>query len=214
MSHTDKPTVVLVHGAFADASSFARVIPELISHGQDVVAPAVPNRSLLGDSAYIASSVRQIPGPVILVRHSYGGAVITVAGAEDNVTARCKLAAGDGGPGSGSGKLRDRRPGHHRPSPGHCGARIRVTPSLPRAAPTACRSGTNPARSGSLNLTRAGRGWPGLARGLRVDVLHEPGQSVRVGGRQDAVAEVEDMAFETGGGVEHLAGLRPHGLGR
>ncbi|MFE8950280.1 alpha/beta hydrolase [Streptomyces sp. NPDC007856] len=92
MSRSGSPTVVLVHGAFADASSFARVIPELIARGLDVVAPAVPNRSLLGDSAYIASIVRGIPGPVVLVGHSYGGAVITVAGAEDNVTAPVYLA--------------------------------------------------------------------------------------------------------------------------
>ncbi|MGW1807078.1 alpha/beta fold hydrolase [Streptomyces sp. NPDC002078] len=92
MSRSGSPTVVLVHGAFADASSFARVIPELIARGLDVVAPPVPNRSLLGDSAYIASIVRGIPGPVVLVGHSYGGAVITVAGAEDNVTALVYLA--------------------------------------------------------------------------------------------------------------------------
>ncbi|MCS0600037.1 alpha/beta hydrolase [Streptomyces sp. LP11] len=87
MSLKDNPTVVLVHGAFADASSYARVIPELIACGLDVVAPAVPNRSLLGDAAYVAAVVRQIPGPVVLVGHSYGGAVITVAGVEDNVKA-------------------------------------------------------------------------------------------------------------------------------
>ncbi|MGW1107117.1 esterase/lipase family protein [Streptomyces sp. NPDC002540] len=80
---TSAPTVVLVHGAFADASSFARVIPELLADGLEVLAPAVPNRSLHGDAAYIASIVRRISGPVILVGHSYGGAVITVAGVED-----------------------------------------------------------------------------------------------------------------------------------
>jgi len=79
-SMSDNPTVVLVHGAFADASSFARVIPELLADGTQVLAPAVPNRSLSGDAAYIASVVRQIDGPVLLVGHSYGGAVITVAG--------------------------------------------------------------------------------------------------------------------------------------
>jgi pimeloyl-ACP methyl ester carboxylesterase len=81
------PTVVLVHGAFADASSFARLIPLLLDDGISVLAPAVPNRSLAGDAAYIASVVRQIDGPVVLVGHSYGGAVITVAGTEDNVKA-------------------------------------------------------------------------------------------------------------------------------
>ncbi|MFC8508083.1 alpha/beta fold hydrolase [Streptomyces sp. NPDC057411] len=87
-----RPTVVLVHGAFADASGFARVIPELTAAGLDVVAPAVPNRGLVDDAAYIASVVRAVEGPVILVGHSYGGAVITLAGAEDNVRALVYLA--------------------------------------------------------------------------------------------------------------------------
>jgi pimeloyl-ACP methyl ester carboxylesterase len=88
-----EPTVVLVHGAFADASSFARVIPELLADGLPVVAPAVPMRSLAGDAAYIRSVIRQIDGPVILVGHSYGGAVITVAGIEENVRALVYLSA-------------------------------------------------------------------------------------------------------------------------
>jgi pimeloyl-ACP methyl ester carboxylesterase len=92
MMSTD-PTVVLVHGAFADASSFARVIAELLANGIRVVAPAVPNRSLIGDATYIASVIGQIDGPVVLVGHSYGGAVITVAGAQDNVKALVYLSA-------------------------------------------------------------------------------------------------------------------------
>ncbi|MEU3858679.1 alpha/beta hydrolase [Streptomyces sp. NPDC028722] len=110
MSTADKPTVVLVHGAFADASSFAGVIPELLARGLDVVAPAVPNRSLTGDAAYIASLVRQIPGPVILVGHSYGGAVITVAGVEDNVTALVYLAGYALEKGESLGELQGRFP--------------------------------------------------------------------------------------------------------
>lgn len=79
------PTIVLVHGAFADAASFAPVTRILLDQGHTVRVPAVPNRSLLGDSAYIRSVVEQIDGPVLLAGHSYGGAVITVAGAADNV---------------------------------------------------------------------------------------------------------------------------------
>ena len=86
------PTVVLVHGAFADSASFAAVVPELLDDGLSIVIPAVPNRSLVGDAAYVASVVRQIDGPVLLVGHSYGGAVITVAGAEDNVVGLVYLA--------------------------------------------------------------------------------------------------------------------------
>ena len=66
-----QPTVVLVHGAFADSASYAPVTRRLLDAGIPVVVPAVPNRSLLGDCAYIASVVRQIDGPVLLVGHSY-----------------------------------------------------------------------------------------------------------------------------------------------
>lgn len=110
MSPSDKPTIVLVHGAFADASSFARLVPELTGRGLDVVAPAVPNRSLIGDSAYIASVVRSIAGPVILVGHSYGGAVITVAGAEDNVKGLVYLAGYALEEGESLGELQGRFP--------------------------------------------------------------------------------------------------------
>ncbi|MET9017946.1 alpha/beta fold hydrolase [Streptomyces olivaceoviridis] len=110
MSRTDGPTVVLVHGAFADASSYAEVIPRLIARGLDVVAPAVPNRSLLGDAAYVADIVRQIPGPVVLVGHSYGGAVITVAGTEDNVSALVYLAGYALEEGESLGELQGRFP--------------------------------------------------------------------------------------------------------
>jgi pimeloyl-ACP methyl ester carboxylesterase len=73
------PTVVLVHGAFADASGWAGVISILQAEGIAVMAPANPLRSVSGDAAYIASVVNQIPGPVLLVGHSYGGMVITNA---------------------------------------------------------------------------------------------------------------------------------------
>ncbi|QXE39617.1 alpha/beta hydrolase [Streptomyces sp. GMY02] len=76
----------------------------------DVVAPAVPNRSPVGDSAYIASIVREIPGPVILVGHSYGGAVITVAGVEDNVRALVYLAGYALEEGESLGELQGRFP--------------------------------------------------------------------------------------------------------
>ena len=104
------PTVVLVHGAFADASSFARVVTELLADGTRVLVPAVPNRSLAGDAAYVASVVRQIEGPVLLVGHSYGGAVITVAGREDNVVGLVYLAAYVLDKGESLGELQSRFP--------------------------------------------------------------------------------------------------------
>ncbi|QHC71737.1 alpha/beta hydrolase [Rathayibacter sp. VKM Ac-2801] len=82
---SDHPTIVLVHGAFADAASWAPVTLRLLEEGYDVRVPPVFNRSLIGDSAYIKSFVEQIDGPVILAGHSYGGAVITVAGVAENV---------------------------------------------------------------------------------------------------------------------------------
>ena len=76
-----QPTVVLVHGAFADASSWNGVIERLQQQGCTVVATANPLRGVATDSAYLASVVNQLDGPVLLVGHSYGGAVITNAAA-------------------------------------------------------------------------------------------------------------------------------------
>src|SRR5882724_5756157 len=75
------PTVVLVHGGFADASFWVPVIKDLQAHDLPVLAPPNPLRGLAHDAEYIASYVNQIDGPVLLVGHSYGGAVISVAGA-------------------------------------------------------------------------------------------------------------------------------------
>jgi pimeloyl-ACP methyl ester carboxylesterase len=77
--NTTPLTVVLVHGAFADASSWNGVIQLLQAAGIQVTAPANPLRGISIDSAYVASVMEQIPGPVLAVGHSYGGAVITNA---------------------------------------------------------------------------------------------------------------------------------------
>ncbi|MET7562613.1 alpha/beta hydrolase [Streptomyces sp. NPDC005479] len=76
-----KPTVVLVHGAFADGSSWDEVVSRLERSGYTVIAPANPLRGLSNDSTYIASVLNSIKGPVVLVGHSYGGAVISSAAA-------------------------------------------------------------------------------------------------------------------------------------
>jgi pimeloyl-ACP methyl ester carboxylesterase len=79
-THThDDVTVVLVHGAFADASSWNGVIERLQSRGVPVVAVANPLRGISADSSYLASVLEQTPGPIIAVGHSYGGAVISNA---------------------------------------------------------------------------------------------------------------------------------------
>ncbi|GAA1277833.1 alpha/beta hydrolase [Planotetraspora silvatica] len=89
-----KPTVVLVHGGFADGSNWNGVIKRLAKDGYPVVAPANPLRGLPTDAAYISSFLDSIKGPVILAGHSYGGAVITNAAAgHPNVKALVYVAA-------------------------------------------------------------------------------------------------------------------------
>jgi pimeloyl-ACP methyl ester carboxylesterase len=75
----ETPTVVLVHGAFADASSWNGVVELLQAQGVKVTAPANPLRGIAIDSAYIAGVLGQIEGPILAVGHSYGGAVLTNA---------------------------------------------------------------------------------------------------------------------------------------
>jgi pimeloyl-ACP methyl ester carboxylesterase len=75
-------TVMLVHGAFADSSSWSGVIERLHAKGVHVVTAANPLRGISIDSAYVASLIQQIPGPVLAVGHSYGGAVISNAATE------------------------------------------------------------------------------------------------------------------------------------
>jgi pimeloyl-ACP methyl ester carboxylesterase len=88
------PTVVLVHGAFADGSSWNGVIERLQARGVLVKAPPNPLRGISIDSAYLASVFDQTPGPVLAVGHSYGGAVITNAATRaDNVVGLVYVAA-------------------------------------------------------------------------------------------------------------------------
>ena len=76
-----QPTVVLVHGAFAESSSWNAVVGELLKDGYPVIAAANPLRSVKGDAAYLKSVLSSIPGEVILVGHSYAGLVMTEAAA-------------------------------------------------------------------------------------------------------------------------------------
>jgi pimeloyl-ACP methyl ester carboxylesterase len=78
-SSSGKPTIILVHGAFAGSSSWNGVIGKLVRDGYPVVAAAVPLRSLKGDADYVGSLVASVHGPVVLVGHSYGGEVVSVA---------------------------------------------------------------------------------------------------------------------------------------
>jgi len=72
-----KPTIVLVHGAFAESASWNNVIDSLAGAGHPVIAAANPLRGLITDATSIGDLLRTIDGPVVLVAHSYGGAVIS-----------------------------------------------------------------------------------------------------------------------------------------
>jgi pimeloyl-ACP methyl ester carboxylesterase len=76
---SSRPTVALVHGAFADSSSWNDVVGQLQAAGIATQAISNPLRGIAADAAYVASAIRQIPGPVLAVGHSYGGAIITNA---------------------------------------------------------------------------------------------------------------------------------------
>lgn len=87
-------TVVLVHGAFADASSWNEVVTDLTARGIPTLAVANELSGAARDGSRIAAQVREIDGPVVLVGHSYGGAVINAAANEaDNVTGLVFVAA-------------------------------------------------------------------------------------------------------------------------
>jgi pimeloyl-ACP methyl ester carboxylesterase len=88
-----RPTIVLVHGAFADAGSWAPVTRALLDQGHQVQVPSNHLRTLSGDAESVRRVVEGIDGPVVLAGHSYGGAVITVAGAAENVVGLVYLAA-------------------------------------------------------------------------------------------------------------------------
>jgi len=89
-----KPTIVLVHGGWADASSWNAVTQRLQDDGYTVIAPANPLRGVQTDSAYLSSVLATITGPIVLVGHSYGGALITnAATGNPNVKALVYVAA-------------------------------------------------------------------------------------------------------------------------
>lgn len=94
LTDTAKPAIVLVHGAFADGSSWAKVIPLLEAEGYSVTAVQIPLTSLADDIATTKRVLEAQQGPVVLVGHSYGGAVITGAAAgQANVKALVYIAA-------------------------------------------------------------------------------------------------------------------------
>src|SRR2546425_7919532 len=83
MSMQTKPSIVFVHGIWADGSSFSKVIPTLRAEGHEVIAAQYGLDTLAGDVAAVKRTLGRVSSPAILVGHSYGGAVITAAGTED-----------------------------------------------------------------------------------------------------------------------------------
>ncbi|MGW7672793.1 esterase/lipase family protein [Streptomyces sp. NPDC054775] len=109
-----KPTVVLVHGAWSDSSSWDGVIKRLHRDGYPVDAAALPLRGLSSDAAYVSDYLKSISGPIILVGHSYGGSVITNAACSNtNVKALVYIAAFAPDKGETSNELVAKFPGTH-----------------------------------------------------------------------------------------------------
>jgi len=107
-----KPTVVLVHGAFADSSGFNAVTRRLLADGYPVVAAPNPLRGISSDAAQVKAVLDSIEGPIVLVGHSYGGAVISTAATGDkDVKALVYVAAFVPETGETVGELAGRFPG-------------------------------------------------------------------------------------------------------
>ncbi|MGB8167072.1 MAG: alpha/beta hydrolase [Chthoniobacteraceae bacterium] len=107
-----KPTIVLVHGAFAGSSSWNAVAAKLLESGYPVVAAANPLRGLRYDADYVAGIIQNIKGPVVAVGHSYAGSVITDAAAgKANVKALVYVAGFAPEPGESAADLSARFPG-------------------------------------------------------------------------------------------------------
>ncbi|WP_127505669.1 alpha/beta fold hydrolase [Actinoplanes solisilvae] len=112
MTDITKPTVVLVHGAFAESASWNGVIERLAGEDLDVIAVANPLRNLAGDAQYVNDVVDEIGGPVLLVGHSYGGMVITEAAAgNDEVKGLVYVCAFAPAPGESAFQLSTKFPG-------------------------------------------------------------------------------------------------------
>ncbi|MEU0602791.1 alpha/beta hydrolase [Streptomyces sp. NPDC006393] len=124
-----KPTIVLVHGAWADSSSWSGVVKRLRADGYKVSAPATPLRGLSSDSAYLADYLKTIKGPIVLVGHSYGGAVITdAATGNSHVKALVYVAAFAPDKGESTADLVAEFPGSHLSDDPHAALPTALSP--------------------------------------------------------------------------------------
>jgi pimeloyl-ACP methyl ester carboxylesterase len=111
-AQAEKPTVVLVHGAFADSSIWNGVIKQLKREGYPVIAVANPLRGLRSDDEYLRSVLDSVAGPIVLAGHSYGGSVMTeAADGAPNVTALVYIASFNLEPGESTAELAAKFPG-------------------------------------------------------------------------------------------------------
>ena len=93
MSTHTKPSIVFVHGIWADGSSFSKLIPSLQAEGHEVIAAQYGLDTLAGDVAAVKSTLAQVRSPALLVGHSYGGTLITAAGTDPRVAGLIYIAA-------------------------------------------------------------------------------------------------------------------------
>ncbi|MGW5526964.1 alpha/beta fold hydrolase [Streptomyces xanthochromogenes] len=111
-TNSQSPTIVLVHGALTDASVWHGVIRLTQAAGHHVVAPSLPLRGLASDAAYLASFLESVPGPIVLVAHSYAGSVIShPATLDPKVKALVFIAAFQPDAGESSAELNEKFPG-------------------------------------------------------------------------------------------------------
>ncbi|MBD1850975.1 alpha/beta hydrolase [Leptolyngbya sp. GB1-A1] len=111
-AQANKPTIVFVHGAFAESSSWNGVLAKLITKGYPTVAVANPLRGVKSDADYVASVLKDINGPIVLVAHSYGGSVTTNAvNGNNNVKALVYVAGFAPEEGETAAELSGRYPG-------------------------------------------------------------------------------------------------------
>lgn len=112
-STNTSPTIVLVHGAFAESASWTDVVTDLQRRGYTAIAVANPLRGLQEDAAYVRSVIESIPGPVVVVGHSYGGSVMSeAADGLSNVTALVYIASFALEAGESTSELADKFPGN------------------------------------------------------------------------------------------------------
>ncbi|MEU8003586.1 alpha/beta hydrolase [Catellatospora sp. NPDC049111] len=170
-----KPTIVLVHGAFADSSSWNGVIPLLQSQGYRVIADANPLRGVTSDAADLSALLKSIDGPVVLVGHSYGGSVITnAAEGNPNVKALVYVAAYAPDAGESAAKLTSQFPGStvgtslSPPVTAPGGKDLYIDPAkfhaefaadVPQAQAALMAAGQRPVTEAALNEASPGAAW-------------------------------------------------------